>query len=1165
MRLTRFGLRNYGNFAELDLAFEPRPGCIEVLAAPNGAGKSVLRQAICELLFGVQPRTQMGFRFGYPRMRLRAEAIEAGETFGFVRRKGDVNTLTDLAGAPADAKLAGRLPHDRDRVRLERLFALDSAQLVAGGEALLRSGGDLADALLSGAGELRPAREIVANLAAQRDAIAPRRKKASAAFHEAGEALREAQVRLAAALVRPQDWAEREQKRDDAVARRAKANDGAAAARMAAARLQRVRSTRRHLEALDGASGWLAANPDAPVLPPGLAERLATARQEAAAAQAEHAAQQRRLAELSRECADIPIDDAVLARTDAIAALAEERGRARQSRLDIPPVTSDLDAAHATAAGLLRQIGSPCDPADAGRALRSVADIEVARRLILRHAGLEAAVAGGPAVTARLRRSIADTGAALAGLPPQTQTEAVEALAAEITADGQPVASTERAGRAAGEAAEALQAALARVPRWTGDAAALIAVAAPAEAEFARLDAAMQAAANGAQQASKERDRATASLRKQQRLLAEQEASGPLPDHAAVLKARAYRDKGWRMIHDIMRNNLVDEAALQAFAAGDDLSLVYAAAVGKADALADRRADEMERVQRAAQLAAAIAEAQRELAAVEREWGASNRSAERAQADWAAACATIGLPAAAGSAEARAFLAARSQVIEAARNLRRAEAEAAALGQRHTAWSARLADALGCGAGPLPALLGSARLMLQRAQADEKRRSEYGARLQQDQSSLRDHEAAFRDAAERLDQWSQEWGAALGRLGRPPGEHPDATGPVLDLLIRLEAEIAKTVELKSRAAKMTAQLSGFDADAAALAASLAEPGGDAITVVEAAMRRLERARAQHSRAETLRAQAETVRQGMHAAAAQERAASQVLDGVLQEAGSTDITLAEQRIALSSQRAVQAEARDAALRRLQEDGDGLSAAELRAQADAVPPDALAEQIAAAEAAMQEAQEDAQLAAAEEEGLRRDLQQLTENADVPQAAADVAAAQSRLGRVLEDALVHHTAATMLEDALQRVEASGDDPRLGRIGQAFAALTRGAYDRVSAGEISQPGKPPHRVLMAHEAGDAGEKQAGQLSEGTRDQLYLALRMVAIEDHVAAAPSLPFVADDILQTFDDGRAMAAFEALLRLSEHTQVIVLTHHEHLAALAETLPAGVRRIQRLPVA
>ena len=93
----------------------------------------------------------------------------------------------------------------------------------------------------------------------------------------------------------------------------------------------------------------------------------------------------------------------------------------------------------------------------------------------------------------------------------------------------------------------------------------------------------------------------------------------------------------------------------------------------------------------------------------------------------------------------------------------------------------------------------------------------------------------------------------------------------------------------------------------------------------------------------------------------------------------------------------------------------------------------------------------------------------------------------------------------------------------------------------------------LMAVHRGFPDERKAvADLSEGERDQLFLALRLAAIEDHVTTAQPLPFVCDDILQTFDDDRAMAAMQALIQLSESVQVILLSHHRHLAVLGQRL-------------
>ena len=87
--------------------------------------------------------------------------------------------------------------------------------------------------------------------------------------------------------------------------------------------------------------------------------------------------------------------------------------------------------------------------------------------------------------------------------------------------------------------------------------------------------------------------------------------------------------------------------------------------------------------------------------------------------------------------------------------------------------------------------------------------------------------------------------------------------------------------------------------------------------------------------------------------------------------------------------------------------------------------------------------------------------------------------------------------------------------------------------------------------------------MSEGTRDQLYLALRVATIERHVAENEALPFLADDLFITSDDERIVPGLAALAELGQSTQVILFTHHRHvLEAAFSTLPSGSVMIHRL---
>ena len=54
-----------------------------------------------------------------------------------------------------------------------------------------------------------------------------------------------------------------------------------------------------------------------------------------------------------------------------------------------------------------------------------------------------------------------------------------------------------------------------------------------------------------------------------------------------------------------------------------------------------------------------------------------------------------------------------------------------------------------------------------------------------------------------------------------------------------------------------------------------------------------------------------------------------------------------------------------------------------------------------------------------------------------------------------------------------------------------------------------------------------------------------------------MPFVADDIMETFDDFRAEEAFRLFAEMAEVGQVVYLTHHRHLCVIAQQVCPSVR--------
>jgi uncharacterized protein YhaN len=122
----------------------------------------------------------------------------------------------------------------------------------------------------------------------------------------------------------------------------------------------------------------------------------------------------------------------------------------------------------------------------------------------------------------------------------------------------------------------------------------------------------------------------------------------------------------------------------------------------------------------------------------------------------------------------------------------------------------------------------------------------------------------------------------------------------------------------------------------------------------------------------------------------------------------------------------------------------------------------------------------------------------------------------------------------------------PLLAKASRFFKTLTRGSFDRLA---VDTDGVKP--VLLGIRP-DRAQVKIGGMSEGTRDQLYLALRLSALELQVEQGKNMPLIADDLFINFDDQRTIAGLSVLGDLSKKMQVVYLTHHVHLVDLAKTV-------------
>lgn len=126
----------------------------------------------------------------------------------------------------------------------------------------------------------------------------------------------------------------------------------------------------------------------------------------------------------------------------------------------------------------------------------------------------------------------------------------------------------------------------------------------------------------------------------------------------------------------------------------------------------------------------------------------------------------------------------------------------------------------------------------------------------------------------------------------------------------------------------------------------------------------------------------------------------------------------------------------------------------------------------------------------------------------------------------------AMTTLGDINTRLQ-SRFSPKLGRrAAEIFAGITGGRYDTVLLTRELQ--------MQAQTADDPVARTATLLSQGTIDQLYLAVRLALCDTVLPQDVSVPLILDDALLSFDDQRLHAALDYLLQESKKRQIILFS-------------------------
>lgn len=1134
MRIDQLELTRYGKFTALPIAMPQAKRDFHLIVGPNEAGKSTIRDAILDLLFGIETRSSYDFLHPKAEMCLGAKISHSGSSLEFQRVKKTKSSLTDPKGAPlADNALAAFLG-TADRVFFDQMFGLDHDRLVTGGNEILKASNDIGRILFQSAAGIGSLGTVRDALEAEADKLWARRKSGDRAYYIAAEDFATAEAALKCATVKTKDWTEARDKVQAIMQLLAEVKTKFEALESERMRLERIRRVAPSLRAYSENSQQWAAMGEVTALPANAAKLLGDTESELAVAKAQQGISLKLADETRAKRNAIEVNVDVIRDADAIESLAERRQQTTFHERDIGKRELEIDGLWKGVQTAIRQLGwAPTDEESLEAKLPALPVRRTIAGLIKQHGGLERALTAAIEAESAKRREIADNESELErNLIVVVSPDLRASLDAALRLGDQLTATTRERNKVA-KAQREVRAAEAGLGEWRLDLAQLRQLVLPSAevAKKLRSDHEQSQLDHGKWDAK--REDLVGQIASLALEIDQYKASQQAVTTEDLATARQSRDGLWTTIKNGARS-LADGA--------ND----YEARVRDTDGLADKRHDKAKeaaelqsRIDNLARLRLSLEDTEQRLAKIQAQIASI-------EADWQSRATAFGFP----SMPLVAFEQwqfALPKLFAAADAADLADADAAQLQESFATARARLRVALGPAAAALAAdaeidiLVATANAFVEAASGAKARREELNRQIANGQTALADLAQKAITAKSDLGKWSESWALTTDKAGLASVEIAAAEG-ALALFDDIDDKLKTIREIrKARIEMMRRDLEDFARQACVLVESIAPElnGHNPVDISAELSARLAKAREDKTEADRLDAEVKRFESQIAEAQNKIELALARIDPLIKLAGTEDTDALQVLIARSDEHRALKGAADAGKTAAEAHGDGLGLNQLLEEATGIDIAQIPVRLSEISRDLAEARDIQAERSASLTTANAELGRISGNDEAARAESARQDALSRMGDAAERFIKVHIAGKLLRWAIDRFRETKQGPMLARASEIFSGLTLGSFVKLVVDFESDPPRLDGLRPDGRTVGIAG------MSDGTRDQLYLALRLAALEMHIGQGHALPFIADDLFINYDDERSRAGLEALAKLSEVTQVIFLSHHRHL--------------------
>lgn len=1143
MKLREIEVENYGMFQSRVFQFGDGP--FQLVFGPNEAGKTTLLQLIRELLFGFAIRNNP---YDFPEHSGEMAAtglleLANGSRVRFRRRKGRINTVKGEVEGTGDsiddAALAGLLGNATAEL-YEHVFGFSLAELASGEEGLkhARLGEALYGGGIGGLANFQRARAAMAEEMESLFSISKRATKPE--VNRLLEQIHGTAGELKAAMVKPSEYkglceerdqcseeVEKQRQHREECYRRQSHLDRLG---QAFAPWLRLKQAKEELEAISVPESF----------PLGGGEEYRNLRKELDEVEQDLLAAETEVNETSDELGGLQLAPELMAEEPAIKALVQELGKIRSCREDIPRVDGEARTIRNSVLATLRQLdpGWGLDELEMFRA--SLAQRHRVEKMGEELGKLETRASSlsekhrekGDGLAADLRELNR-----LKAIPAVPQLEHLCRRSGQYEADCEQfdglTADLQTIDRQIGQ----VRGQLAGPFELPADRLELLPV--PLESALQEFAKRFEEHAENERMALRSQKEVRRELSQRKEQLAQLDSQQRVPDRQELVDQRNRRDTGWRVIRrmHIEGEDVEGEVAAWLGSHSEPLADQYEFEVSEADRVADNRQEKAELVAQREQLTTAVQSQEERVAEGESELEGLRASAGQLQEEWRALWAGCGLtPQSPGVMLQWHRL--HAELLEDCEERSALDGKCRGMKDRITAFTTELRGAMGRDEGAPEVLLSQAQDLVQKARDAALQRERLERELPGREQEIKRLGDEQNEVTRQREHWRCRWRDLLVECGFPPDWEVDLATKILNGLAEARRDYDKVPDLEHRLNQMNEAVTAFQAEAQRLCACAA-PDLAALPVEEGVVQlneRLDVAKQAAKQHKILTKQRE--RADKRAADKRKRQESlQLRLDELRTAAEAETDRQFEAVALGAERKQKLSDEIASLQRdIQGACAGEDPGEFEKELQTIDADSFGLDQQQAKEALEAAEEDYRKAVEQGALANNSVENLDKESQVSELVQSLESGRAELRAAVDHWAPLVLASALMEEAIQRFEREHQPAMLQNVGELFACMTHNRYVGLRR-RLDESGT----ILV--ELADGGAKEPKQLSTGTREQLYLAIRLAYARHYCRANEPLPLVMDDVLVNFDDSRADGALEVLLSLGEHFQVVFLTCHQ----------------------